>query len=520
MKNIAKQLIFKEDKRNQDLLFPPNLSDLIPENDLVRTVDNVIDKINTNFLLESYKPGGTSIYHPKMMLKVIIYAYTQKVYSSREIAKALRQNINFMWLSGMQTPDFRTLNYFRGKRLKSEIERIFTEFTTFLYEHGQVSLVHQFLDGTKIEANANKYTFVWKKSTQTHKSNLEKKIKEHLREINEELEEEKLQHGDKDLAELEVDIDLTSDKLEGFSKNISEILDSPTCIKTIKKFKKKLDGDFIPRMNKYEKYIKILGERNSFSKTDHDATFMRMKEDAMRNGQTKAGYNVQIGTEKQFILSYLIGQKPSDSNLLGSYIEKIKVLNRIKPQKLVADAGYGSEENYDYLENENIEAYVKYNYFDRENRPRYKPDNYRAEGMEYDEYSDEYKCPNNQTLTYLYTSNQKSWNGYRQKVRIYGAENCQACNLKELCTKSKNNKKIWVNENLEWHKTKVKEKLLSEEGERLRKERNVDVEGVFGQIKQNMGIRRFMLRSLEKVNVEFGIIALAHNFRKLALKVA
>lgn len=162
MKNIAKQLIFKEDKRNQDLLFPPNLSDLIPENDLVRTVDNVIDKINTNFLLESYKPGGTSIYHPKMMLKVIIYAYTQKVYSSREIAKALRQNINFMWLSGMQTPDFRTLNYFRGKRLKSEIERIFTEFTTFLYEHGQVSLVHQFLDGTKIEANANKYTFVWK----------------------------------------------------------------------------------------------------------------------------------------------------------------------------------------------------------------------------------------------------------------------------------------------------------------------------------------------------------------------
>jgi len=506
---MNKDIRIKSEHPSQSYLFPPSVEDFIDDNDLVRIVDSTIEQMNLKGLTETYKGGGAPMFNPKTMLKIIVYAYTQKIYSSRQIAKALKTNVNFMWIARMQKPDFRTINYFRGKRIGKQIEHVFTELTKFLASSGKINVTTQYLDGTKIEANANKYSFVWKKATQTHLSNLEKKIKAKLEQIKEIVAKENDNYGDNDLEEFNVDIDLTPEKLKQLSDKLNNY-DS----KEIQKSRRQIDKDFLPRLEKYEEYLRILGDRNSFSKTDTDATFMRMKEDPMRNGQTKAGYNVQIGTENQYITNFLVGQRPTDTKLLKPFIEKQKINKRPLPERLVADAGYGSNENYNYLEDEEIDAFVKYNYYYRETRPRYKPDKYGFAGMGYDENNDEFTCENDRKLKYI-KDNYDQRDGSRRKV--YESEDCSGCGLASECKKDKIIKRLWVNCGLERHKKKIRDRLGSSLGQKLIRKRGIDVETVFGNIKQNMGIKRFMLRGLEKVNVELGIIALAHNFRKLAI---
>ena len=504
--------VFKEYNQDQMWLLPPSLDEMIPKNHVVRTINQAIDAMDIDFMLDRYKGGGCSSYHPKMMLKVLIYAYTQKVYTSRMIAKALRENVHFMWIAGKNQPDFRTINRFRSQIMQDMIEKVFAAVIELLLEKGFVSFEHYFVDGTKIEAAANKYTFVWKKSVEKNKARLEEKIKETLARIDEANTEENSQYGERDLEEMGEEAKVTAEELEKVVKRLNEELNGK---KEVKKDLKAVHSDYLPRLKKYEEQLKICGTRNSYSKTDHDATFMRMKEDPMKNGQTKAGYNVQIGTENRFILHYSIHQKPTDTTTLIPHLGKMEQLMGRMPVNIVGDAGYGSEENYAYVEKKGIRSYLKYNYFHIENRKKFKNNPYRKDNLPYDEGADRFTCPAGKKLTFIDTKKRRTENGYEQTTRVYECEDCRWCRSRNACHTSKYNRRIDINPTLEAYKSQAKANLTSEKGKEMRSRRCIEVETTFGDIKQNRMFRRFLLRGLKKVGIEWGLICTAHNFLKM-----
>ena len=521
------KVVFKQYDQSKIELLPASYEEIIPQNHLVRLVNRAIEDIGKEELIKEYRGGGASSYHPMMLLKVILYAYTQKIYSSRQIAKALRENIYFRWLSGNNEPDFRTINRFRKSRLKKKIDKIFGSMVKLLHETGLIKLENYFLDGTKIEANANKYSYVWKKGVARNRKNLEKKIQEILEEADRIDEEEDKIYGDKDLEEMgegiAIDSALIEEALKELNKRLKKIdeeyKESPEYKKEqekeLEKKRKKLEKEYLERMKKYEDQEKLFKGRNSYSKTDTDATFMRMKEDHMRNSQLKASYNVQMGTENQYILGYSVHQKPGDTSLLIPHIETLKRNTGIRPKRIITDAGYGSHENYAYLEKGSIEGYVKYNMFDKEQKRTYEGDPYRAENMEYDKGKDEYICPGKRRLKYRHTEKYKTDNGYHTDRKIYESESCRRCKLKKQCYTGNGQKRMQVNHDLARYRRQAKGLLESDEGIRLRKQRSVDVEPVFGQMKNNRGFRRFTMRGLDNVHLEFGLHSLAHNLMKM-----
>jgi transposase len=515
-KNSHSKVVFKTYQQNQSTLLPPNLDDLIPKNHLVRLLNGIIDQMNIDYLLKGYKGGGTSSYHPRMLLKVLIYAYTQRIYSSRLIAKALRENIHFMWLSGGNRPDFRTINRFRSSRLKGTIETVFGTVLEMLLEEGLIDLRDYFLDGTKVEANANKYSFVWGKATKKFKSRLQSQLKELLHEIDETNREEQARYGDRDLEEMGEANEIDSERIEQKLKELEDRLKKDPEDKSLSKAIKKISNDYLPRQKKYEEHEKKLKDRNSYSKTDEDATFMRMKEDHMRNGQLKPGYNIQMGTQNQFIIGYSIHQKPTDTSLLIPHLEHLKTHLGHSPENIIADAGYGSEENYHYLNQHGITAYVKDNDFHYEQTRKYKRNKFKKGKFTYDPQSDTYQCPSGERLYYVKTVNYKTVNGYKTTRRIYQASHCQKCHFRTECYRGKYNRRIYASFRLDRYRKKARELLESERGKTLRSQRPIEVESVFGQIKHNRHFRRFMLRGLEKVTIEYGLIVLAHNMMKWA----
>jgi len=513
-----KEQIFKPYEQNQMMLLPPNLEELIPANHLVRVVDEIIERINIEPLIRQYKGGGTSAYHPKMLVKVIVYAYTQRVFSSRQIAKALRENINFMWLSGMNRPDHRTINRFREKIMKVVIDEVFYAVVEQLLDQGYIDLEKYFVDGTKLEANANKYSFVWRKSTEKYKASLQEKVRTLIDEIDELEAAEEAQYGDKDLDEVGEGKEIDSEKLKEVAEKINQKLAKDPKNKTLKKAKRSLEKDFIPRQEKYEEQEKTFQGRNSYSKTDRDATFMRMKEDHMLNGQLKAGYNIQMGTQNQFVVGYSIHQRAGDTSCLKPHLEHVKTWLGEYPETLIADAGYGSEENYAYLQDNHVTAYVKYNTFHYEQKRCYKKNRtkYRSENFTYLPEVDQYECPQGKRLSYLYTKKYVTENGYETQRRVYGGAACQDCPVMAECTKSKYERRLSVGVELLKMKQAAHERLMSPRGREVRSQRPIEVEAVFARLKQNWGFRRFMLRGEEKVKTEWGILCIAHNIAKIA----
>ncbi|HNR65648.1 MAG TPA: IS1182 family transposase [Atribacterota bacterium] len=511
-----KKVVFKEYDKYQ-LMLPSDLEDLIPEHHIVKVLNEIIERMDIEFLKEKYPGGGRSSYHPEMMLKVLLYGYTQQIYSSRKLAKALRENVPFMWLSRNNRPDFRTLNRFRSSIMGlEELEEIFTELLDLLQEEGYIKLENYFVDGTKIEGNANKYTFVWKKSTKKYKAMLREKVKALLIKIEEENVKENDEYGDKDLEELGGEEGISSEKIKSKVEEIEKRLKDKRDDKKLKKALKVLKDDYLPRMEKYENQEKLCGDRNSYSKTDPDATFMRMKEDHMKNGQLKAGYNVQIGTENQFIVNYSIHQRAGDTSCFISHCEELKGKVGRLPENIIADAGYGSEENYDYLEKNNIGTYVKYNNFHLEQKKKFKEDRFRVENLYYDSNLDEYICPGLRRLTFIKECKKKTENGYNTTRRIYECKSCAGCSLKACCTKAAGNRKIQISFKLNEYKAKARSNLLSEIGVKLRGKRAIEPETVFGRLKWNWSFKRFLLRGLEKVKIEWGLLSIAHNIVKLA----
>ncbi|GIQ68567.1 IS1182 family transposase [Xylanibacillus composti] len=498
------------------LCLPMDLEEDIPPNHLVRVVNVAVNQLDDAIFDAAYPGGGRDSYHPKMLTKVLIYAYTQHIYSSRQIAKAVRENIMFMWIAGRQRPDFRTINRFRSERMKDILESVFTAVLQFLADEKYVKLEHYFVDGTKIEANANRYTFVWGKAVVKHKMRLQEKVKTLFASIEEAEKDEDRLHHSKDLNELGEEAELTSEKLETAVKQLEEKLQAKPKDKPLKKAVRQIRKDLLPRLQKYERYEDVLGDRNSFSKTDPDATFMRMKEDHMRNGQLKPGYNVQIGTENQFIVGYSLHQRPTDTRCLKPHLEKVKANLGKLPSTVIADAGYGGEENYAYLEEEKIEAIVKYGTYHKEKSKKWKEDISKIDNWTYVEETDAWICPNGQELFFHRESKGKTDSGYEVVHRHYRSQSCLDCPLKSSCTKAAGNRELRISMKYLRYKKQMRDKLSSEEGYALAVRRMIEPESVFGQMKNNRGFRRFLLRGLTKVSLEVGWLSLAHNLMKKA----
>ncbi len=178
---MAKRILsvaFKAYQQHQGMLLPPSLDELISQGHPVRIVNQVMDKINIDPLLKKYKGGGSSSFHPRMLLKVLVYSYINNTYSSRKIEAALKENIHYMWLSGMNTPDHNTINRFRSERLKEVLRQVFTQVVILLAEQGLLNIKELYTDGTKIEADANRYTFVWGNAIKTSKERIKKQLAE------------------------------------------------------------------------------------------------------------------------------------------------------------------------------------------------------------------------------------------------------------------------------------------------------------------------------------------------------
>jgi len=504
---MSGKVAIKEYNQGQQILFPESIDTYIPDDSPVRLVSQVVDQLDLTEVLASYKGGGSSCYSPRMLMKVLFYSYMNNIYSCRKIEKAMKENIHYLWLSGKQFPKYNTINNFRSLHLKDSINQLFTQVVLMLVEMGYITLKEQYIDGTKIESKANKYTFVWRKSVEKNHAKLQARIAGILKQIEEGIASDNEPDDDNPTP-------INSKEL----KERIEKINKENRTKAQQKKVKELTNKLLPKLEEYEDKLETCGKRNSFSKTDPDATFMRMKEDAMKNGQLKPGYNLQIATENQFVTNLDLFANPTDTLTLIPFMELSQKRFGILPQECCADSGYGSEENYEYLEKHEIQAFVKYNYFHKEQKASYKKNPFLVNNLYYNADFDYFVCPMGQHMTLISQTIRTSDNGYKSKVSNYQASNCNGCPMRGQCHKSKGNRIIQVNHTLRAYRKKAKELLMSDEGIKRRSRRPIEPEAVFGQMKQNKMYKRFRHFGKDKVLMDITIFAIAFNLGKLFKK--
>lgn len=491
------------------MMLPPSLEELIDKNHPVRIVNQVIDKIDIDPLLKKFKGGGTSSYHPRMLLKVLVYAYLNNTYSSRRMESALKENIHFMWLAGMNKPDHNTINRFRNDRLKNVLKTVFSQVVLLLSDAGHLSLKDIYTDGTKLEAQANRYTFVWGNAIKTSKARMEEQLKE-LWSYAEGIAAEEL----KDEAP-ESFAPVNAEHVKHTIEKIDQALEGKVISKKKRQQLNYAKKHWPANVNKYAEQVNILAGRNSYSKTDTDATFMRMKEDHMKNGQLKPAYNVQLSSNNQFIVNYSLHHNPTDTTTLKPHLDNFYNLYKRYPEKLTADAGYGSEENYLLLAKRKITGYVKHNQFDRAQHKK-ETDWFKSENLEYDKAKDVLYCPVGEPMKLIGTSVRKTMNGFKQTIHNYQASKCKNCPVRDVCHSQKGNRIAGINHRLRKLRAQADKRLKSEQGIKQRKTRPADIEPVFANLKHNKNFKRFMLKGITKVEIETGLLAIAHNLAKIA----
>jgi transposase len=520
MANISSSVQFKAYSQQQILLLPPSLDELIDEQHLVRVVNQVVDAMDITTLTRQYKGGGTTAYHPRMLLKVLLYAYSVKVYTGRKIARALRQDIHFMWLSGMSKPDFRTINNFRSSKAKEVIENLFQQMLLFLTDYGYIKLENYFCDGSTFAADANRHGMVWKKNAERFKANAEEQCRELFKQIDELNAADDRQYAETDLEERGLSAKgITPETIREQADKLDALVGSST----IKKGQRKasnLKKQLIKKQEKiagYQQQIEVAGQRSGYSKTDQDATAMRMK-----NAELLPAYNVLAGCEDQFIVNVSVHQNSNDSTCFPAHLEKLEQQSPELPDAIIADAIFGTEQNYELLENKGVANYLKFPSFQTEQKQSFKENPFLKDNFRYDGLTDAYTCPNERQLSLQATYQQThKRTGYQSTIKEYQCQDCGGCPFYEQCCKSTSgeNRLIKVNEKLEAFKQQARENLHTPTGTSLRKQRCIEIESCFGDIKQNMGFRRFHLRGIKKVETEFTIIAMAHNLRKLQIKI-
>ena len=494
----------------------------IAPHDPVRLLNQLLEGLDYKKLLSTYSDQGrNSVVPPVIMFKILVYAYMNRAFSSREIQRLCQRDIHFIWLlNGYPAPSHHTINRFRKHHLSDGIlEDLFDQWIERLHALDEIHFKNLFIDGTKIEANANRYSFVWLKSVTKNESKLHTKIEKLLQQINEMY-----------LTTYQFNSTQPLDGLESCLMNLKqrvieqsiEFVYGKGKRKTVLQRQVETLEDYIEKQKMYLTYQEMIGEhRSSCSKTDVDATFMRMKDDHMKNGQLKPGYTVQIGVEAEYIVHVGIFSSANDVTTLIPFLTSMESRLSNTFERVIADAGYESEENYAYLKENHQKVFIKPLNYEASKTRKYKAQLGKRENMAYDELTDTYTCANGRTLKPIEVKIRESQTGYRKEVTLYECETCQDCPLRSKCTKAKegNHKRIEVSKKMLSLRTESLENIQSEEGIILRKNRSIQVEGAFGVLKQDYGFRKFLTRGKVHVTVEMLLLCFGYNVQKLHNKI-
>jgi transposase len=423
-----------------------------------------------------------------------------------------------MWLlNGEAVPDHSTISRFRKDRLGVAMEGLFYQFVQKLCELGEVKYEDVFVDGTKIEAASNRYTFVWKKAVEKNEAKMLLKIQALAEEVL------KAYHIEFGVSKETINEDMA--KIASFleTKKVEENIEfvHGSC-KRKSNLQKLLEAlySYQDRQRVYDESKEILADRNSYSKTDKDATFMRMKDDHMRNGQLKPAYNVQLAVEAEYVVGVGVFQNPGDTVTLIPMLERMYRYNTdMAIQRLTADSGYESEENYVYLEGKGIGYYIKPQTYEQQKKRSFKKNISKRENMVYNAETDEYTCHNQKQLIPIYTFNKKSATGYVSEVTVYECDSCEGCPHKAQCTKAKGNRRMQVSKTFIEKRQQSYDNITTEKGVMLRMNRSIQAEGAFGVLKQDRQFDRFLTRGSPNVTTELLLLCLGYNVNKLHTKI-
>ena len=504
---------------------PLDVETLIPADDPVRLLSAFVEGMELSDLYQTYGKIKKNQATPRQLLKIMVYASMNRIYSSRDIETACRRDINFMYLlEGKPAPDHATFARFISLHFAQCSKKTLSEVSKLLYSLGEISGKSIFIDGTKIESVANKYTFVWKTTVTKNQAKLFDKILV-LVEACENLYGLRLAYGGK----------VSLHTLKRLRKKLYRIQQEEGIVfvhgsgRRKTRLQKSMENleTYIAKLKEYNKKLHICGDRNSYSKTDPDATFMRLKEDAMLNGQLKPAYNLQHGVDSEYITWLDISPRPTDTRTLIPFLKDMELHLPFKYQEIVGDAGYESEENYLFLEGNGQLAYIKPQNYEISKTRKYGQDIGRAENMEYDEESDCYYCKNGQALDVQYEKKEKTTSGYRRTVTVYRSSGCGGCPFKTECIKGNNckipmedrQKVLYVSKKMKEKRQETLERITSDYGTQLRMNRSIQAEGSFANLKEDMGFRRYLYRGKANVTAQSILLAIGYNMNKLHHKI-
>ena len=511
---------------NYQFRLPLELEVLIPNDDPVRLLNVFVEGMELTDLYQTYGKIKKSQASPRQLFKIVIYAAMNRIYSSRDIECSCRRDINFMYLlEGKPAPDHATIARFISLHLSQCSKKTLAEVTALLKDLGEISGVHIFIDGTKIESAANRYTFVWKKAV----TKLQKRLCEKIAVLVEELE---LLYGIRLIFNGRKfglrTLKKIRKKLYAIKKE-EGIIFVHGCGRRKSRLQRSIETleGYMEKLKEYTKKIYNCGDRNSYSKTDPDATFMRMKEDHMMNGQLKPAYNLQHGVDSEYITWLDVTQRPTDTRTLIPFLKDMDDHLSFRYRDIVADAGYESEENYLYMEENGQVAFIKPNNYEKSKTQKYKKDIGRMENMAYDEEKDCYVCHAGKEIARVYDRKEKTATGYKRVTTVYRCEDCKGCPYKTSCIKGNNCKTpmedrlktLYVSKTMKQKRQEDLERITSDYGIQLRMNRSIQAEGSFANVKEDMGFRRYAYRGIENVTAQSVILAIAHNVNKYHNKI-
>ena len=504
---------------------PLDVEILIPADDPVRLLSAFVEGMELSDLYQTYGKIKKNQATPRQLFKIMVYASMNRIYSSRDIETACRRDVNFMYLlEGKPAPDHATFARFISLHFAQCSKKTLAEVSKLLYSLGEISGKSIFIDGTKIESVANKYTFVWKKAVTKNQAKLFDKILALVEECenlygfkityNGKVSLHTLKRLRKKLCRIRQEEGIAF--VHGTGRRKTRLQKSLETLET-----------YIAKLKEYNKKLYVCGDRNSYSKTDPDATFMRMKEDAMLNGQLKPAYNLQHGVDSEYITWLDISPRPTDTRTLIPFLKDMELYLPFKYQEIVADAGYESEENYLFLEENGQLAYIKPQNYEISKTRKYRQDIGRMENMKYDEKADCYYCKNGQVLTAQYEKREKTASGYRRTVTVYRSNGCSGCPFKTDCIKGNNcktpmedrQKVLYVSKKMKEKRQETLERITSDYGTQLRMNRSIQAEGSFANIKEDMEFRRYLYRGNANVTAQSILLAIGYNINKLHHKI-
>lgn len=537
----------------------------LPDDDPVYTLKKVMEELDFTKLLAQYSNKGRNGYNPIMKYGVLTYANMRGIKSVDRIVELCERDLAFIWLTQGEKPQRDAFYDFIDKKLTSDIlDDLNYQFMRRLKKEGLITLEALYIDGTKIEANANRYTFVWRGTLNYHLVGLLDTIDslyvrynellndndygqkydlgnvqmfiiegmDKVRDVIEKNRKRKLTKHKKLSNNTVIEIDNCSPlELLRLQNNLVKIAEGEGISFVYEKRQKKSEIQLLyeeleecgKRLMKYKECFEIMGtDRNSYSKTDLEATFMRMKEDHMLNGQLKPAYNVQIAVENYFIIHGYVSNDRTDYNTLIPVLNKHREAFGDTLKEVTADSGYCSERNLLYLKEHKIDSYIKLQDHEKRKTRAYKENIGKHYNMTCQIFEDEhyYICHDGRELRHMNTETKKQ-DGYTQTFEVYGCADCSGCEHKAKCLYKYNpekdadkNKVMKINEQWEELKAASHANIESEKGILNRQIRSIQAEGHFGDIKENENFRRFNYRSSDKVYKEFMLYAIGRNVNK------